>query len=187
MRRTAEDAERTRQALLEAALMAFGEKGWRGAAFDDIAKRAGVTRGALHHHFRTKATLLEDALVWGWNEYGNYLFHDSSVKLTVLITEYVRLLREDRRFRALAACTVLVAPEALSDISGKNVALDTWRDGIVASIQDSAEAPAQLIADLALALLQGLTVTAVTRPHDLPHHDHLNTSLIALAKEVGNS
>lgn len=167
--------------------MAFEEKGWRGATFDHVAERAGVTRGALHHHFRSKATLLEDALSWGWSEYGNRLFDDNSTKLTVLITEYVRLLHEDERFRALAACTVLVAPQALSDASGKNSALDTWRDSIATSVPDSTEAPAQLIANLALVLLQGLTVTAVTRPHDLPQPDRLNTSLIALAKEVGNS
>lgn len=187
MRRTAEDAERTRLALLDAALMAFEEKGWRGATFDHVAERAGVTRGALHHHFRSKATLLEEALSWGWAEYGNRLFNDDNTELAVLITEYVRLLRDDERFRALAACTVLVAPQALSDASGKNAALDNWRDSIAESIPDSDEGSSHMIAGLVLVLLQGLTVTAVTRPHDLPQPDRLNTSLIALAREVGHS
>ena len=73
MRRTAEDAAKTRVALLEAALIAFEEKGWRGATFEHIAERAGVTRGALHHHFRDKRTLLAEALEWGWSDYGQRL------------------------------------------------------------------------------------------------------------------
>ena len=47
MRRTAEDAAKTRVALLKAALKSFEEKGWRGATFEYVAERAGVTRGAL--------------------------------------------------------------------------------------------------------------------------------------------
>lgn len=79
MRRTAEDAARTRVALLEAALMSFEEKGWRGATFEHIAERAGVTRGALHHHFRDKRALLVEALEWGWSDYGQRLFEGSDV------------------------------------------------------------------------------------------------------------
>ena len=44
MRRTAEDAAKTRIALLEAALLSFEEKGWREATLKHIAERAGVTR-----------------------------------------------------------------------------------------------------------------------------------------------
>ena len=47
MRRTAEDAAKTRIALLEAALLSFEEKGWREATLKHIAERAGVTRGGL--------------------------------------------------------------------------------------------------------------------------------------------
>ena len=83
MRRTAEDAARTRVALLEAALMSFEEKGWRGATFEHIAERAGVTRGALHHHFRDKRALLVEALEWGWSDYGRRLFENS---LSIVIT-----------------------------------------------------------------------------------------------------
>lgn len=191
MRRTAEDAELTRLALLEAALMAFEEKGWRGATFEHVAERAGVTRGALHHHFRSKAALLEAALSRGWSDYGDRLFGDAEADPATLLTEFVRLLRDDRRFRALAACTVLVAPQALSDISQKNAALDAWRDRIAAGIAadtsaaDAAAGPGaapQTVANLALALLQGLTVTAVTRPDDLPQPDELGPALTALAR-----
>ena len=76
MRRTAEDAAKTRIALLKAALLSFEEKGWREATLKHIAERAGVTRGGLQHHFHDKQTLLDAALQWGWSDYGRRLFED---------------------------------------------------------------------------------------------------------------
>jgi len=57
MRRTKEDAEETRRALLDAALRVFGRDGYGAARLDDIAKEAGVTRGAIAHHFGGKAEM----------------------------------------------------------------------------------------------------------------------------------
>lgn len=50
-RRTAEDAARTRRALLDAATRLFVEEGFTRVTVDAIATAAGVTRGALYHHF----------------------------------------------------------------------------------------------------------------------------------------
>src|SRR4051794_23089771 len=57
MRRTKEDAAQTRTQLLEAALHCFQEKGYVSTTLDDIAQRAGTTRGAIHWHFGNKAQL----------------------------------------------------------------------------------------------------------------------------------
>lgn len=59
MRRTKEEAERTRQALLDAALRVFGRLGYAPASLDDIACEAGLTRGAIYHHFGGKAELYQ--------------------------------------------------------------------------------------------------------------------------------
>lgn len=162
--------------------MAFEEKGWRGATFEHVAERAGVTRGALHHHFRAKTVLLEEALSWGWAEYGSRLFDNDDADPAALLEEFVSLLRRDPRFRALAACTVLVAPQALSDSSQKNAALDTWRDRIAARLPSTGEIAPETAASLVLVLLQGLTVTAVTRPADLPQPAELSATITALAR-----
>jgi len=45
---------RTRRALLDAARALFAEKGFAATGRDEIAERAGVTRGALYHHFASK-------------------------------------------------------------------------------------------------------------------------------------
>jgi AcrR family transcriptional regulator len=47
----------TRAALLAAGRRLFAERGYAGAARDDIVELAGVTRGALQHHFGRKQDL----------------------------------------------------------------------------------------------------------------------------------
>lgn len=73
-RRTKEEAQATRAALLDAAELLFLEHGVSGTSLADIAAAAGTTRGAIYWHFRDKADLfnammervtmpLEDALL----------------------------------------------------------------------------------------------------------------------------
>ncbi len=57
MKRTKEEADVTRQRLLQAALKVFSREGYDASRIDAIAKEAGVTRGALYHHFGGKAAL----------------------------------------------------------------------------------------------------------------------------------
>lgn len=57
MRRTKEDADKTREAILMAALDVFYKKGVSRATLADIAKEAGVTRGAVYWHFKDKIDL----------------------------------------------------------------------------------------------------------------------------------
>lgn len=183
----------TRRALLAAALESFEAKGWRGATFDCIAERAGVTRGALHHHFRSKGDLLAEALEWGWSEYASRLFDGSGRPtdprewLESLLKEFVTLLHGDQRFRALASTTVLVAPQAMNDgahgSARKHDAMDAWRDRILAALDGTRPSTSpRTAAGLVLVLLQGLTVTAVTRPDDLPQPAELDAAAAALTR-----
>jgi AcrR family transcriptional regulator len=50
-------AEATRRALLEAARDLFAAEGYVDVSIDEICQRAGVTKGALYHHFRDKRDL----------------------------------------------------------------------------------------------------------------------------------
>ncbi|MGK9166410.1 TetR/AcrR family transcriptional regulator [Inquilinus limosus] len=49
----------TRAKLLRAARHAFGAKGYAEASMDDFTAEAGLTRGALYHHFGDKKGLLQ--------------------------------------------------------------------------------------------------------------------------------
>ncbi len=57
-RKTKEEAATTRANILMAALDLFSEKGFSRTTFSDIAKRIGMTRGAVYWHFNNKPALL---------------------------------------------------------------------------------------------------------------------------------
>ncbi|HXR29827.1 MAG TPA: TetR family transcriptional regulator [Solirubrobacterales bacterium] len=56
-RTQAERSEATREVLVEAARALFAERGYTGVGTEEIVRAAGVTRGALYHHFDDKREL----------------------------------------------------------------------------------------------------------------------------------
>lgn len=57
VRRTKEEAQETRHKLLDAAEYLFQLQGVSRTSLQDIARRAGATRGAVYWHFKDKADL----------------------------------------------------------------------------------------------------------------------------------
>jgi len=64
-RKTKQEAQKTREAIIDAAVEMFSAQGVSRTTLVDIARQAGVTRGAIYWHFKNKVDLL-DAL---WQEF----------------------------------------------------------------------------------------------------------------------
>ncbi|MCS4533227.1 TetR family transcriptional regulator [Neisseria montereyensis] len=76
MRRTKAEALETRQNLLMAALETFYHKGTSRASLNEIARAAGVTRGALYWHFKNKEDLFDALFGQLWEDAENQLRND---------------------------------------------------------------------------------------------------------------
>ena len=55
-------SENTRTAILEAALVCFYDLGYGSTTTEKVAKRAGVSRGAMLHHFPSRLHLVREAV-----------------------------------------------------------------------------------------------------------------------------
>ncbi|MBR9974205.1 MAG: TetR family transcriptional regulator [Bacteroidetes bacterium] len=62
MRRRKDEAERTKDALLDAALAVFSRQGIQATRLQDIAAEAHVTRGAIYWHFGGKEGIIRELL-----------------------------------------------------------------------------------------------------------------------------
>ncbi|MFC4909137.1 TetR/AcrR family transcriptional regulator [Actinomadura gamaensis] len=61
MSRKVEQGDATRRRLVDAAVALFTEHGFAGTSTTAVVRAAGVTRGALYHHFADKESLFEAA------------------------------------------------------------------------------------------------------------------------------
>jgi AcrR family transcriptional regulator len=62
MTKRAAQGQATREHLVEVATRLFGEQGYEDTSIEDVLSAAGVSRGALYHHFAGKEALFEAAL-----------------------------------------------------------------------------------------------------------------------------
>jgi TetR/AcrR family transcriptional regulator len=83
------DAERTRQALLDAARAEFAAKGLAGARVEAIARRAGVNKQLISYYFGGKQGLY-DAILAAWSAQEEELT-DPDISLADLVVRYLQV------------------------------------------------------------------------------------------------
>lgn len=151
--RTNQDrTEKTRAALLEAARALFVAKGYAETSTPEIVTAAGITRGALYHHFRDKRDLFravvdaEAKAVADEIERGAEALDDPVEALLAGSRAYLDAMRVPGRTRLLLVETpaVLGLPEARG--LDEAHAARTLREGFTeAGIADGSEALADLL------------------------------------------
>jgi TetR/AcrR family transcriptional regulator len=95
------DPERTRERILSAAMVEFGEHGYAGARISAIAGRAGVNQQLISYYFDGKAGLYR-ALAERWRGISAGVDADRR-PLGEVVGEYVRLSAEHRPWSRLLA------------------------------------------------------------------------------------
>jgi AcrR family transcriptional regulator len=95
-------AERTRNAILDAAAAVFNERGFAGASLSEMLARAGVTKGALYFHFSSKEELAMALVEEQWKADLPYVDFDNVSLQTVIDMShaYAHNLRHNLRVRA---------------------------------------------------------------------------------------
>lgn len=104
MRRTKEEAEQTRERVIEAALTLFSRNGYSQTTLAMIAAEAGYSRGPIYWHFRNKDELYEAVLGYSQAPLQELVTQaeqdpDPHRALLDFIGGWFRLLLEDRRYR----------------------------------------------------------------------------------------
>ncbi len=106
MRRTKEDAEATRITIFKTALLVFSQKGYSATRLEDIAKQAGVTRGAIYWHFKNKFDLYYRLMEESFSGYANRVKKILEAReppvnrIRALMKETLISLEKDMEYRA---------------------------------------------------------------------------------------
>lgn len=138
MRRTKEEAEETRQKLLDAALVVFSHQGYEATRLEDIADEAGVTRGAIYHHFGGKPELYTALLTVMWERVVSVIedaVAEGGTAVDILRRTCVRKLafmEEDAAFRAVNELSLFKTSMTPELENGMQMKRDGMRRGITA-------------------------------------------------------
>ncbi|KAB2937158.1 TetR/AcrR family transcriptional regulator [Hyphomicrobium sp.] len=100
--------------LLSAALEVFGERGFAGARLEDVAQRAGVTKGTIYLYFDSKETLFREVVRAGVGAAvasGEQFVRDYQGPTAELLATFMRRLWEAMRDPANARLARLASSE----------------------------------------------------------------------------
>ncbi len=135
-----ERTEKTRSALVSASRALFVEKGYADTSTPEIVAAAGITRGALYHHFEDKRALFRAVVTDEAREVARAIEQSTPAHLTptdALVAgseAYLDAMRVPGRTRLL----LIEGPSVLGPVEMKSLdeenAARTLREGLVAAI-----------------------------------------------------
>jgi TetR/AcrR family transcriptional regulator len=117
------DPQATRAAILNAAEKIFVDHGFTGTHLSDIAKKAGVTKSLIHHHFGSKKQLWEEIKRQQFSKYAveqAKILQDRSVDADVIrdtLVQYFKYLQKNPRFSRLLTWMKIEGDQSCGDIA----------------------------------------------------------------------
>jgi AcrR family transcriptional regulator len=143
----------TRGQLIDVATRLFAEQGYEGTSIEAVLAAAGVSRGALYHHFAGKEALFEAVV------------SAATDRVTAELTE------------AISGCSDPVDAVRTGAVAWIGLALDPMDDGrtlgamraMLQAVSDSGRLPGELVAPFAHMILAGLDeiVLVIARADDV--------------------
>ncbi len=193
MRRTKDDAAQTRAQLLEAAQHCFQAKGYVGTTLDDIAQRAGTTRGAIHWHFGNKAQLFNTLVRERYAQAATIFQETFTSELSPLqlfrqfLIRWMSYAQEDSDFRIVLELVQLkteLVPELAEGMQEKIQGMRSSRE-MIASLIQSCIAAGEMRPDIdpqaaalaALSMANGLTSLWLMDPESFDLHSAAHASV----------
>ncbi|HMJ33808.1 MAG TPA: TetR family transcriptional regulator [Baekduia sp.] len=172
------DAERTRRALLDAALAEFSAKGLAGARVSAIAARAGVNKQLISYYFGGKQGLYR-ALAERWLEHEAELNRDE-LSLGDVVAGYIAdsVAQRDVHKVLLREC-LDDAPAAEPVVADRDEVAGLRRR------QEAGEIAADLDPALLLLALQGMASVGIVFPGDVRAVTGLDPALPEFAERYG--
>lgn len=126
MRRTKEEAEKTRQTVLEAALTLFSRDGYSRTTLSRIAREAGCSRGPIYWYFQNKDDLYEAVLAYSQEPLEALVDECRGMAdrplaaLDHFLDQWLSLLANDRRYRQ--SFEILLNKTELTDAMSRTLA-----------------------------------------------------------------
>jgi AcrR family transcriptional regulator len=183
-RLTREDSrEQTTQRLLDAAQKLIAKKGLSAASVEDIAAAAGYSRGAFYSNFSSKGDLFIELLR---RDHHRSLAEFGALRSDELSLDYIQertrdlygqIYRDNESFMNWTEARMLAARDTRFRVK-LNALLAQKREQIAASIDyfykragvESPAAPAAALATGLMALVEGMKLSMLSSPNDLPGH-----------------
>jgi AcrR family transcriptional regulator len=185
--------ERTRTALLDAALALTREKGFELTTLQDVAERAGMTTGAIYGNFKNRDELFMALAVRQWAPIRpRFALGSSFAELMHAMAEAVLASIPDRRPAAVGALTFRAyalrhetVRASFSEEMAKGLAAGaTWMEAVFAA--DDLPMPAETMVRVINALGDGLLFQRFLTPEFMPD-DVFYAAFAALAAKPAAS
>ncbi|MCG3751829.1 TetR/AcrR family transcriptional regulator [Amycolatopsis sp. Poz14] len=168
MRRTNEERSRTtRHDLVEAARLRFAEQGYAGTSLAQIAAAAGITTGAVYHHWENKQELFHAVVEQVHADLHRVLRSRSggtatpSDRLKTSGSLFLRRCADP----AVGRILLVDGPSVLGQERWRNLDEQWWREPTVALLREAGGSGGGL-EELAVALLGSLTALGQEIAHD---------------------
>ncbi len=140
-----EQAEITRQKLVDAALDLFVKRGYDRVTVDDICRQAGVSKGAFYGHFKSKDQAILEEFLKADDYYKEVLSvlakHESYVDKMLAFNDLaLRFIESQGKMVIKVAYSSTIAPERKdSPIASQNRALYQIVEALVKGAQENGE------------------------------------------------